>query len=342
MGFKRYLKFTISEFFTRSKRFWRYSLADKQMPILCYHRVTEEQDYLGLSVSLNEFDWHMHAISKSPWLEAVSASRYLAILSGEDGYPERIPVLISFDDGYRDNFINALPILNKHNIPAIQFVVTDILDNKPIWYDVVLRLFSNNDEALLLKNLSNSVKKNINSARECVDYLRASDKDEFFAAKNEIDTLANSMDFSSIYMSDTDIKLWTQAGQEIGAHTCSHPRLSALPEHLVLQEMKGSRETLEVISENKIDQFAYPYGAEEDISSSHITCLKDSGFAIAYTTIQGINRVGDEPFRLKRKCINGGLFQCFNQDFFQSLYFADLMALGSSLKSNAFIGKPRS
>ena len=55
-------------------------------------------------------------------------------------------VVVTFDDGYRDNYEYALPILKKYAIPATFFVVTDALEQRiRLWWDEVaeaIRLLS--------------------------------------------------------------------------------------------------------------------------------------------------------------------------------------------------------
>lgn len=86
--------------------------------ILTYHRVNDnERD--TVAVRLEDFDWHMEYLaSHYPVVSLLDAPR---IISNKE---KRTYVVVTFDDGYSDNFINALPILEKYGISATFFVTT--------------------------------------------------------------------------------------------------------------------------------------------------------------------------------------------------------------------------
>ena len=83
------------------------------IPVLNYHQINDVDENL-LTVSTAEFETQM------AWLEGngfhtITVSELIDYLEGKGSLPER-PVLITFDDGYIDNYQCAFPILKKHNI----------------------------------------------------------------------------------------------------------------------------------------------------------------------------------------------------------------------------------
>lgn len=93
------------------------------VPILNYHKV----DYYNhaLSLSPEQFDEQMAYLAKEGY-QTISPDRLMAYLNYGRKLPEK-PILITFDDGYADNYIYAYPILKKYGFTATIFVVTSLV-----------------------------------------------------------------------------------------------------------------------------------------------------------------------------------------------------------------------
>lgn len=103
----------------------------KNVIILMYHAVgpIEEKSLLRelLVVEPDKFERQMKwVVGHANPLSLMDA---VAGLSGEKGLPSR-PVVVTFDDGFRDNLTNALPILKKYNVPATVFASSGIVGGK--------------------------------------------------------------------------------------------------------------------------------------------------------------------------------------------------------------------
>ena len=92
------------------------------------------------------------------------------------------------------------------------------------------------------------------------------------------------------------IKEWLGAGQQIGAHTCTHPRLTQIPLAAAREEISASKKKLEDQFGIAIEHFAYPYG---DWNEAIAAMVQEAGYRTACTTEPGINRM-DSSFALKR------------------------------------------
>ncbi len=92
---------------------------------------------------------------------------------------------------------------------------------------------------------------------------------------------------------------------EIGAHTVSHPRVTALSPDRALAEMRGSRERLEEMLGRPVRHFAFPYGRRGDCGERDFALAEAAGFRSAATTSKGLIRPGADPFRLPRNTLNG-------------------------------------
>ena len=94
--------------------------------VLNYHKI-ENMNH-SLSVPPWDFETQMKYLSDHGYT-SISPDELYAALAGDGKLPDN-PVLITFDDGYRDNYDNVFPILKKHKLKATIFVITSFLGKK--------------------------------------------------------------------------------------------------------------------------------------------------------------------------------------------------------------------
>ena len=98
-------------------------------------------------------------------------------------------------------------------------------------------------------------------------------------------------------MDAAQVRDWLEAGQQIGSHTQTHPRLTELSAEAAGEEICASKKSLEDRFGIPIEHFCYPYGDWNE----HVRDLViAAGYKTACTTIPGVNRPADSPFALKR------------------------------------------
>ena len=98
-------------------------------------------------------------------------------------------------------------------------------------------------------------------------------------------------------MDGAQIKEWLAAGNEIGSHTLTHPRLTQIPVAQAREEITASKKKLEDQFGRKIHHFCYPYG---DYNPAVRELVREAGYRTACTTEFGVNVAGTSPFALKR------------------------------------------
>lgn len=98
-------------------------------------------------------------------------------------------------------------------------------------------------------------------------------------------------------MDDAQIRDWLAAGNWIGAHTRTHPRLSKIPRDRAREEIASSKKILEDRFHLPIEHFAYPYG---DYDDAILEMVREAGFKTACTMDRGVNGRTAEPLRLRR------------------------------------------
>lgn len=111
--------------------------ATVQVPILMYHYISEpppgsdaiRQD---LSVTPAQFEAHLAYLRQAGY-ESITMKELAYALSGQTTLPPK-PVIISFDDGYRDNYENAFPLLQRYGYTGIFFVFTQVIDTYNVSY----------------------------------------------------------------------------------------------------------------------------------------------------------------------------------------------------------------
>lgn len=100
------------------------------IPVLLYHHVSDDRgDMAVLTTSPAEFDRQLAAL-KAAGFTTISPDDLLAYVKGEAVKLPDKPVVITFDDGYEDNYSNAFPILAKYGYKAAVFMVGINFDRK--------------------------------------------------------------------------------------------------------------------------------------------------------------------------------------------------------------------
>ena len=104
-------------------------------------------------------------------------------------------------------------------------------------------------------------------------------------------------------MSPSQMRELDSAGVTIGSHTATHPRLTELRPEQVAQELRDSKQQLEDLLGHAVRYFAYPYGL---YNKGVRDAVQASGYRAACSTRAGFNRVGEDPFALRRIDVYGG------------------------------------
>lgn len=98
------------------------------VPILMYHKIDRVESLKsGLSVSPEAFEKQMSFLFRNKY-NVVSLRKFLGLAVGKRAIPKNT-IVITFDDGYENNYTEAFPILKKYNLPATIFIITDFIGN---------------------------------------------------------------------------------------------------------------------------------------------------------------------------------------------------------------------
>jgi peptidoglycan/xylan/chitin deacetylase (PgdA/CDA1 family) len=108
---------------------------------------------------------------------------------------------------------------------------------------------------------------------------------------------ASSGEVPGLLMDKEQVKDWLDAGQEIGSHTSTHPRLTQVSALQAQEEVSGSKKKLEDIFGKAVEHFCYPYG---DWNPGVRDIVAEAGYKSASITKFGVNTTESDSFTLRR------------------------------------------
>ncbi len=266
---------------------------DNNVGVLYFHRVLKRKDpFFPDDFTETEF---------SDLLDVLAASFELCTVSEgirKAGEKTEKPVLcITFDDGYFDNFSNALPILEEKGVKATFFVATSGVERGYLDQDIVENWFRNADDAfipLALRNvpggpLLGDSPDRAKAYQKYLNYFKYLTPE--YQAKIALARLSQIQSIPTIQdcmMKPEHLKRLVELGHEVGGHTHSHRILTTVEDDEALEEIETCKKSLEEWVEQKVSAFAYPNGnPETDFTESHVAMVKGCGFNVAFSTKDG-------------------------------------------------------
>jgi peptidoglycan/xylan/chitin deacetylase (PgdA/CDA1 family) len=277
-----------------------------------YHRVETLPGYpFPLAVTPENFDAQMayirHFCRPMRLSEMVEAVR--------QGRVPRAAIAVTFDDGYLDNLTHAFPVLKKYQIPATIFVSSGQIDSgKEFWWDELERVLLNGDSALPSISLfldgetrmwpvhtAAHRQRAIQEIRDKIRRLRRAEREKILSRLAK--QMGDYPDTRPSFLTMTSTQLRELSRHElidVGAHTITHPVLSALTRAEQEEEIAGGRSRLEQIIGRPVTTFAYPYGGPEDFNQDSLAAVRSCGFDAACATSPGTITRGCNLFTLPR------------------------------------------
>ena len=214
----------------------------------------------------------------------------------QSGVPNKRPfVVFTIDDGYLDNYTNALPIFEKYDVPFAIFVATDFIDKKAIlWWDCVEELIMTHDSISTSDGktyMCNTLQQRWNSFRYLRERILNLDQNYLEQGLNEMFTSYRIDWYGPIKqkgMSWSQIQILASHPLcTIGGHTVSHPALKILSEKEAKQEIKEGTERIRQVIQQPVRYFAYPYGTPHEIGEREFRLIERLGIQLAFMAHQG-------------------------------------------------------
>jgi peptidoglycan/xylan/chitin deacetylase (PgdA/CDA1 family) len=210
--------------------------------------------------------------------------------------------LLTFDDGWRDNYTTALPLLKKYNLPATVFAITGLIGTKrTFWVERLIRIWRDKEGRTRLQaSLEKALGMNAgsNGLEEIVEKLK-----HMASAEREqiLETLTGASPSSDAsgdeFLSWEEAAAMQQEGIEIEAHSVTHPLLIYEGDSTLKRELRDGKEILEQKLGKKIRAFAYPNGNWDDRVRNMV---QQAGYECAFAGERGWHRRGNDPFTIHR------------------------------------------
>jgi peptidoglycan/xylan/chitin deacetylase (PgdA/CDA1 family) len=274
--------------------------------LLTYHRFAREADPHAASAAA--FDAHLRYLKARYTL--VPLSRVAAHYAGREELPARA-ACVTIDDGFRDAYDIAFPLLRRHGVPATLFAITDFLDGRVwMWTDklrhVALRtkaerLTAELDGRTLEAKLGGRASR-LAAAGRVNSELKRLPADERDRTIGRL-AAAHGVALAPAPPEEFGPVTWAQAremdaaGMEIGSHTVSHPILTNADDEQLRRELRDSRARLETELGRTVDLFCYPNGSFDERVRRE---TERAGYACAVTTLHGLNERRADPLTLRR------------------------------------------
>ena len=273
--------------------------------IIYYHRVNDSDDAFFAATPVEVFREQIRYLARNfsiVSLDDIAKGRF-----GESTFS----VAITFDDGYRDNFLYAFPILKELGLPATIFLATDYIGSGEIpWYDQVClackltqaNVLDMTDSGGPLLNLTSSAQR-LSAAQKLLPWLRSlsfSDRKE--SIQRILVRLKTNVRLAwpNMMLDWSEVRQMAKQGITFGGHTKSHPVLSSITGNHLRDEVGGSKKKIESMLQTSVAHFAYPFGKYADVGNEAKQAVIDAGFETAVTTENGFNVPSSDLFALRR------------------------------------------
>jgi peptidoglycan/xylan/chitin deacetylase (PgdA/CDA1 family) len=288
----------------------------KSLTVINYHRIDNphRKDFdsfkPNVSAAPEDFNQQMDYLAK--WFNVVSMQDVLQWLDGRKELPH-YAALITFDDGYLDNYTFAYPILRAHRFPALIFLTTEHIDTDlPFYWDMAAYCFQHTNRDQLTfphgtteawsnpEQLDHVSKKWI----ELMKTLPQAEKIEYVQRLPEaLNVSVPDGFFKKLMMNWDQIREMHAGGIEFGAHTMHHPILTRVSLDEVRAEVEGSKSRIEKELAEPVLSFAYPNGQSSDLNGKIERIVAESGIRAAFTLLNGPSsqaEVKRNPFAIRR------------------------------------------
>jgi peptidoglycan/xylan/chitin deacetylase (PgdA/CDA1 family) len=312
--------------------------------VLAYHRVTPDAAlaacaYPAMHVSVSTFAAQIEALQ--------GLYRVIPMAALRDIMAQRVPLaepvaVITFDDGYRDNYQHALPVLARLGVPATFFLSVDfVARGHAFWFDRLARAVDAWDRSTLAarEHVRPALPAPLVAALEAGDGFQA----RLRAAAAFLKTLPDAeretavRSFSSWAgdgVGGVEALRWEElqdmrrAGMNIGAHGVHHGILTRMPPQAAGAEIQQAVTAIATELGVPVHEFAYPNGdANEEIAR----LAAGAGIQLGFTMQPRAVQPGDDPLRLGRRNVCEATSQSAFRAFSRAFFYCEMTGIFDAL-----------
>jgi peptidoglycan/xylan/chitin deacetylase (PgdA/CDA1 family) len=290
--------------------------------VLTYHRVLPADalartwSHPGIIVTRDTFDSHVRTLKR--FFRVLTLEEFVEGLDRADGFAAP-SCLITFDDGWRDTFTEAWPVLRRHDAPAVVFLPVDFIGaNRMFWQEELSALLHEawrrredaalraacerscaahdfpsvldatpGDVRLLIRTRVNALKgRPLTTPRQLIADLRAA-----------LGAAADGALPVDGFMTWDEVRTMHAGRTAFGGHGTSHRLLTTLTADEVRDEATRSRETIGRELGGAPASFSYPNG---DWNAGVADAVQTAGYRVSFSTERGIVSGSDDRLSLRR------------------------------------------
>ena len=218
----------------------------------------------------------------------------LSEIINSDKIPEHPFIAFTIDDGYLDNYTEALPVFERQQVPFAIFVATDFIDQKAIlWWDILENLILQNDSIRIRENeyRCRTFQEKWDVYRILREIILCLDPKKLKEALNELFSYYSIDWYEPIRrqaMTWEQVKTISQHPLcTIGGHTVSHTVMNQLSEEEFRQEVSEGIRKIQAVTGKPILHFAYPYGSPNEIGEREYQLISGFGFKTVFSSFGG-------------------------------------------------------
>jgi peptidoglycan/xylan/chitin deacetylase (PgdA/CDA1 family) len=291
--------------------------------VLTYHRILpcklREHSFSHQAIMTEPANFDMHLSVVNKYFKVVDIDELSIAQVNHTKLFSMPQCLITFDDGWNDNFEYAYPILKKRGCGAAIFVPIDhISTDDTLWQEKLghiifktTELRTQQSKKILLKYCNNEFfNKDKNEIKlEIINYVRTLKSmpyDKINSIVNDFTMILGGIEGSPVdrHMTWDQLLELVENGINIESHACSHKILTRLEMDDVIDEIKRSKKVLEEKLKTRITSIAYPNG---DYNPQIGDITKDAGYSYGFGTRYGYVSENSNYYDLERVNIYDGV-----------------------------------
>lgn len=298
-----------------------------RLTVLLYHRVNHPEAIGELDPDLVDatpeaFDAQMAIVAR--YFTPVTIDQIIEARHGGAALPSNAAI-VTFDDGYRDNYQHAVPILKRHGLTAVFFVTTDyVTERRLFWWEiirVVVRRSTRSEIALNYpfpcafpitdeEEKAAAIKKVIRIIKSSYAMDLPRFMEELYRGCGVVwSANDDTQEADRSILTWDDVRAMRAAGMDVQSHTRTHRVLGTLPDNAFENELSGSKRELEARIDAPVRTIAYPVGKSIATEPRIRDALGRAGYELGFTSSPGLVRMNgsNDYLDLKRIPIDRGI-----------------------------------
>ncbi len=291
--------------------------------VLNYHRLGQPNgqpyDDGTFSATADEFQAQVEFLKKR--YSIVTLDEAVHLVTGKKSF-RGAAILLTFDDGYLDNFQIGYPILRSLGVQGTFFLISSFVGSNELpWWDRIAYGVKRASNRVITLDHPNRMQFDL-TQQDRADVIRAllaqykqlpsrSDASQFLACLEQACQPGLRTVNERLFLNWSEAANMHANGMAIGCHTHTHPILSQLTVEEQYEELRMVKETIQARLSIPANVLAYPVGKKTTFTPQTEDVLQQLGYCAAFSYYGGINLPGNtRPFDIRRNSVDAGLPLC--------------------------------